>query len=80
MTRSLPVRFIVLFQKQMPSPGAVWPAMVILFLLRVSPPPEPEGRRMWPETAKTMVRPWAGAVATASAKEPAPEAFRLVTV
>jgi hypothetical protein len=80
MIRSSPVRFIVLFQKQIPSPGAVWPAMVILSLSMLRPPPEPEGRRKWPETAKTMVRPEGGAVWMPLTKEPAPEAFRLVTV
>ena len=59
----------------MPSPGAVWPAMVTF---------DPVRRRpliwMWPLTAKTMVRPAAGTVAMPSRKEPAPEAFRLVTM
>ena len=70
----------MLFQKQIPSPGAVCPATVIFDFAIESPPPDPLGRRMWPLTAKTIVRPATGAVATASANDPAPEAFRLVTM
>ena len=43
-------------------------------------PPEPLGRRMYPLTAKTMVRPEGGTVLMASWNEPGPEALRLVTV
>ena len=60
----------------MPSPGAVWPAMVILELVTRR---FDEGTWMYPLTAKTMVRPDAGAVAMASANEPVPLELRLVT-
>ncbi len=55
----------------MPSPGAVWPAMVRLLATLTA-----ELRWMVPPTSKTTVRlVWA----TASRKEPGPESLRLVT-
>ena len=56
----------------MPSPGAVWPAMVRLFLLMF----KSERRSIVPETLKMMVRL---AVPMPVRRLPAPESFRLVT-
>jgi hypothetical protein len=75
-TSSLEMRTVPSLSK-IPSPGAVWPAMVNLFdVIRVAMPP---ARWIAPETANTTVRPPAGIVVTPSKKEPGPEEFVFVT-